>query len=47
VNLPEVSVVAVRVNLLTGFSMVTMAFGTTAFEGSVTVPLILPALPMD
>src|SRR5271165_6324000 len=46
-NLPALSVVADLLYWLTGFWMVTVAFGTTAPVESVTVPVMLPALPVD
>jgi hypothetical protein len=47
VNLPELSVVAVRSKPLTGLRISTVALGTTAPEGSVTVPVTDVEFPAD
>src|ERR1700730_3727616 len=43
-NVPSLSVLTVRLNPVTAFSIVTAAFGTTALLGSVTVPVTVPAV---
>jgi hypothetical protein len=45
-NAPELSVVVERWYPLTGLWMLTVAFATTAPEGSVTVPVTFAAFPV-
>ncbi len=47
VNLPDLSVVAFRSNWLTGLWISTVALGTTAPDGSATVPVTEVELPPD
>jgi len=44
-NLPDASVVVVRSKALTGLRIVTVAFGTTAPDGSTTTPTTELELP--